>query len=51
MYDPIDRVLSHFETMLRYVASGFVAVLFVRCVGLDFDPFHGIQEHSNGSNH
>jgi len=42
--DVVDKVLSHFETMLRYVASGFVTIFFIKGAGLRFEPFCGISE-------
>jgi hypothetical protein len=42
--DVVDKVLSHFETMLRYVASGFVTIFFIKVAGLRFEPFCGISE-------
>jgi len=44
MFKEIDRILSHIETLLRYAAPGFVAIMFVRIAGLTFNPFQCISE-------
>lgn len=37
--DAIDRLISHLNTLLRYIASGFVGLLFIVGANLKFNPF------------